>query len=371
MSHRKAKRILQVVPAISKESGVMRFVWNMLTGSSQEGFAFDFLYHIPSSITFKDELKAAGSRLYQAPDAGKDPIGYVRYANGLISEKSSEYDIIHCHVPNAAFCVLRSAAKAGIKNRLIHSHLAASSEHLSHRIRNYPLLKYGKLFATHNLACSEEAGRYLFGSAPFLVFRNGIDVKAFCYDEKVVNLLKGQLLTDPKAFPVVGCVGRLAKQKNYPFMLRVFQELLKVENRAELLVAGSGPERQIITDLIDQMGLQDKVHLLGVREDVNKLYSVMDVFAMPSLCEGLPIAAVEAQAAGLRCVFSRDVSPEANIAGASNFVDRGAPISEWCQALMDAALKGRNANGGKAVADAGYSLNRSSMRLFEFYRSIV
>lgn len=365
------KRILQIVPAMSKESGVMRYVWNMMSGSNQEEFEFDFLYHIPSKITFEKEAAASGSRLIQAPDVAKDPIGYIRYVNRFIGGEAYRYSIVHCHVPNTAFCVLRAAANAGIKTRIIHSHLTTSSEHLVHRIRNYPLIKYGKRFATHNLACSEEAGCYLFGRKPFRVFRNGIDVDKFRYDKEAARILKGQILANPSAFPVIGCVGRLAKQKNYPFMLKVFQELLQTENHAELIIAGSGPEEEKIMGLVMQMGLQQKVHILGIREDVNKLYSVMDVLAMPSLCEGLPVAAVEAQAAGLRCVFSSDVPAEADIANVSSFVDRSAPLSEWSCALMDSALKGRNPDGERSVAAAGYSLQSSSTLLLDFYRSVA
>lgn len=365
------KRILQIVPAMSKESGVMRYVWNMLSGSNRGEFKFDFLYHIPSSVTFEKEAIASGSRLIQAPDVAKDPIGYIRYVNSFFREEGCHYAIVHCHVPNTAFCALRAAANAGVECRILHSHLAASSEHMSHRIRNYPLIRYGKRFATHNTACSEEAGCYLFGRKPFQIFRNGIDVDKFRYDEGAARVLKDQLLSDPSAFPVIGCVGRLAKQKNYPFMLKVFQELLKKEGRAEMLIAGSGPEEKRIAQLVIQMGLQEKVHMLGIREDVNKLYSIMDVMAMPSLCEGLPVAAVEAQAAGLRCVFSSDVPAEADIASVSSFVDRNAPLSDWSYALMDLALKGRNANGEKSVVDAGYSLQSSSALLFDFYRSIA
>lgn len=365
------KRILQIVPATSKESGVMRYVWNMLSGSDQKEFEFDFLYHIPSRITFEKEAEASGSGLFQAPDVAKDPIGYVRYVNSFMKHEGSRYAAVHCHVPNTAFCTLKAAAKAGIKNRLIHSHLAASSEHLSHRIRNYPLIRYGKRFATHNLACSEDAGVYLFGKRPFRIFRNGINVEEFRYDKDAACILKSQVLTDASAFPVIGCVGRLAKQKNYAFMLEIFRALIQIEGRAELLIAGSGPEERTIKRLIGQMGLQGKVHLLGIREDVNKLYSVMDVLAMPSLCEGLPVAAVEAQASGLRCVFSSDVPLEADIARVSSFVDRSAPLSEWCLALMDSASRGRNPDGERSVADAGYSLQSSSALLFDFYRSIA
>ncbi|MBS6974885.1 MAG: glycosyltransferase [Eggerthellaceae bacterium] len=367
MTSRERIKVLQVVPAMSKESGVMRYVWNMMREIDQNRIAFDYLYHIPSSITFEKECMASGSRIYCAPDASKEPLRYVRYVNELLKSEGIAYSIVHCHVPNTAFCVLRAASYAGVKNRLIHSHLAASSEHLSHRIRNYPLIRYGKRFATERLACSQEAGDYLFGDQSYRIFRNGIDVEAFRFDEAAASELKRKLPIGPDAFPVVGCVGRLAKQKNYPFMFDVFRELLKTEHRAELLIVGSGPEEEALSGLIAEFGLEGKVHLLGLREDVGKLYSVFDVLAMPSLCEGLPVAAVEAQASGLRCVFSKDVPSEVDITGVATFLGRKERLSDWSDAIANAALEGRFQDPAMRIDDAGYSQRAAALLLADFY----
>ena len=117
--------------------------------------------------------------------------------------------------------------------------------------------------------------------------------------------------------------------------------------------------------------LGDRVHLLGARDDVNKLYSVMDVFVMPSLCEGLPIAAVEAQAAGLHCVFSDDVSSQSDLTGTARFLSREDSHDSWARAILDAAGEKRGVEFPRLVEQAGYSSASSAQRLVKLYLSLV
>lgn len=364
-------RVLQVVPALSKESGVMRYTWNMMQEANANGIVFDYLYHITDSLTFEEECLERGSRLYRVPDAAENITAYIRGVNAVIAETRQDYPIIHCHVPNSAFCTLRAAKREGIRHRLLHSHLAASSDHLLHRLRNYPLIKYGRCFATVNLACSKEAGDYLFGGGAYGSFPNGIDIDQYRYDQVEGARLKEQILSNKAAFPVVGCVGRLAKQKNYPFMIEVFKRLLSIAPDAELVIAGDGPERQCLEALVSDASLDGKAHLLGARDDVSKLYSVMDVLAMPSLCEGLPIAAVEAQAAGLHCVFSDDVSSQSDLTGTARFLSREESNDSWAHAILDAACENRGVEFPRLVERAGYSSASSARKLANFYLSLV
>ena len=114
---------------------------------------------------------------------------------------------------------------------------------------------------------------------------------------------------------MIGCVGRFVKQKNYSFAIDAFATYIKVVPEARLVILGDGEGRRALEDKIASLGLSDKVFLPGVRSDVARFYSVFDVFFMPSLYEGLPISAVEAQAAGLPCVFSTNVPAESDVAG--------------------------------------------------------
>ena len=68
-------RVLQVVPALSKESGVMRYTWNMMREASANGIVFDYLYHISDTLTFEEECLEQGSRIYRVPNAAENRTG--------------------------------------------------------------------------------------------------------------------------------------------------------------------------------------------------------------------------------------------------------------------------------------------------------
>lgn len=104
---------------------------------------------------------------------------------------------------------------------------------------------------------------------------------------------------------------------------------------------------------------------------MGKLYSVFDVLAMPSLCEGLPVAAVEAQASGLRCVFSKDVPSEVDITGVATFLGRKERLSDWSDAIANAALEGRFQDPAMRIDDAGYSQRAAALLLADFYTNIA
>jgi glycosyltransferase EpsF len=112
---------------------------------------------------------------------------------------------------------------------------------------------------------------------------------------------------------VVGNIGRMIPQKNQLFLIDAFAELKKREPKAKLLLIGDGELRKDIDQKIAELGLEDSVRIEKRREDANKCYSVMDVFAFPSIYEGLGMVAIEAQVAGVRVVASEYVPLEADM----------------------------------------------------------
>ena len=81
----------------------------------------------------------------------------------------------------------------------------------------------GKRYATDRLACSEDAGKFLFGSKPFTVIRNGIPIEQFEYNPNTNHDLRAGF-DIPMDAPVIACVGQMVKQKNYPFAVKVFAQ---------------------------------------------------------------------------------------------------------------------------------------------------
>ncbi len=370
-------KVLQVVPSLSRGAGVSRFAYNMTIFSDESRVHYDILHHAQNDGVphhekrFDEELEDLGHVIYKVDFAGHDLKRFMREVRAVFAEHGGEYDVVHCHMPNSAFCVLKEAEAAGIEHRVLHSHLNSSSDKFLHRVRNAPLIAMGKRYVTDRAACSKEAGDYLFGSEPFTVMNNGIPLRQFAYSAESDRELRAELGI-PEGAPVVGCVGRFVKQKNFEFATRAFAELRKSVPEARMVILGyalgDGVDR--VRAIAEQEGVAEGLLLPGVRSDVERFYSMFDVFFMPSLYEGLPVSAVEAQASGLPCVFSTGVPAESDIAGEGRFLSLDEPLSEWAGALRQAIEGGRIGEPEARLAAAGYSAEANAERLMEFYEGL-
>lgn len=369
-------RILQVVPSLNRSAGVARVVYNWNRFHDENRVHFDFLHHssrngvLLHDKRYDEELKAVGSEVFTVNYAADDLKRFIREVHEVFEKVGADYDIVHCHMPNSAFCVLREAELVGIEHRVLHSHLNNSSDKFLHRLRNAPLNAIGKHYATDYIACSDDAGRFLFGSRPFTVINNGIPLEQFAYDSESRKLLRSELGIK-ETDPVVGCVGRLVKQKNFPFAVRVFAKFHEAFPDAKMLILGDGDDREELEGIISSEHLSNVVILAGVREDINKLYSVMDVFFMPSLYEGLPVSAVEAQAAGLPCVYSDNVPRETDITGTGTFLSLDADIDKWTKTLENAFNRGRLTDNPVLLEQRGYSAKANAELLMQHYERLM
>lgn len=369
-------RILQVVPSLNRSAGVARVVYNWNRFHDENRVHFDFLHHssrngvLLHNKRYDEELKAVGSEVFTVNYAADDLKRFIREVHEVFEKVGANYDIVHCHMPNSAFCVLREAELVGIEHRVLHSHLNNSSDKFLHRLRNAPLNAIGKHYATDYIACSDDAGRFLFGSRPFTVINNGIPLEQFAYDSESRKLLRSELGIK-ETDPVVGCVGRLVKQKNFPFAVRVFAKFHEAFPDAKMLILGDGDDREELEGIISSEHLSNVVILAGVREDINKLYSVMDVFFMPSLYEGLPVSAVEAQAAGLPCVYSDNVPRETDITGTGSFLSLDADIDKWTKTLENVFNRGRLTDNPVLLEQRGYSAKANAELLMQHYERLM
>ena len=154
---------------------------------------------------------------------------------------------------------------------------------------------------------------------------------------------------------IIGCVGRLDPQKNPLFAVEIAHQLCLLDSSVQVVFIGDGELRTQVADAIESTHMTDRVHLLGARDDVNQWYSAFDCLMMPSLFEGLPFVLVEAQTAGLPCVVSSEVSPDANITGLVEYVPLSESVLEWAKIILRACQKSRQDVSQKLI-EAGYSI---------------
>jgi glycosyltransferase involved in cell wall biosynthesis len=129
---------------------------------------------------------------------------------------------------------------------------------------------------------------------------NGIDLKPFRDPQSKLIHERGW-----QGRPVVGAIGRLAGQKGLPYLLRAAPEVLRENPTALFVFAGDGPDQEALQAEADTLGIQDSVRFLGVQDNIPGLLASIDVLAMPSVSEGMPMALLEAMAAGKAVVASR------------------------------------------------------------------
>ncbi|MEH1966451.1 glycosyltransferase family 1 protein [Nostoc sp.] len=336
-------RVLHVVAGMNR-GGIETWLMYILRHIDRDRFHMDFLVHTTQPCAYDQEIRTLGSKVISCPHPSR-PWLYAHNFKRILRDYGS-YDIVHSHVHHFSGYVLCLAKQAGVSVRIAHSHFDSSSieAKAGWKKRFYiDLMKrWIARYATTGLAVSSIAATDLFGLSwqtdpRWQTLYCGVDLKPF------------QALVDPVAVRaefgipidafVIGHVGRFEQAKNHQFLLDIAAEIIKREPKMHLLLIGDGSLRTNIEQKIIQVGLKDRVILTGARSDVPRLIlGVMDVFLFPSLYEGLGLALIEAQAAGLTCVFSDVVPDEADVVKAlARRMSLSEPASAWAEAILAAS----------------------------------
>lgn len=301
--------------------GVESVIMNYYRHLDHSKVQFDFICDEDSTRIPYDEIKKLGGRVFLVPKYQNLP-KYLKALEKLFKE--NQYRIVHSNINTLSVFPLYAAKKAGVPIRISHSHSTSNPKEWKRNLIKNILRPFSKRYATDYFACSELAGRYLFGNKSFdqgkvKIIHNAIDIDKFKFDEVARKKLRKEFGIKDSTI-VVGHVGRFVQQKNHTFLVDVFKGYHKKNPDSKLLLVGSGPLEDEIKKKVERLDLKDSVLFLGQRDDINKLYSVMDVFCLPSLYEGLPVVGVEAQAAGLPTIFSNRISKEVIVSSYAKIV---------------------------------------------------
>ncbi|MEF2246818.1 glycosyltransferase family 1 protein [Paenibacillus sp. IITD108] len=362
----KTIRVLNVVTKMDA-AGIETLLMNIYRNIDRKKVQFDFLTHRHDKGFYDDEILELGGKIYNVPAI--NPLKHGYYLNSLDNffKNHRDYKIVHSHINTFSMYPLRAAMNAGIPVRIAHSHIANVPYDLKTPFRIYTKSKLTK-YSTHNFACSEIAGRWLFGrNKDFKVFNNSIDTFKFIFNDKKSKEIKQKLGISGKF--VVGHVGRFDSQKNHMFLLEIFKEVHRKNNNAILLLVGDGILRNKIEDKVRELNLTENVILTGVRSDLPDIYQAMDVFLFPSLYEGLGIVLIEAQAAGLPCVVANTIPKEAFITDLLSELSLDSNPEEWANEVLRQTNKVR-INTYTRIKESGFDLGDEVRRLEEFYNTV-
>jgi glycosyltransferase involved in cell wall biosynthesis len=204
----------------------------------------------------------------------------------------------------------------------------------------------------------------MFPGQPVTVVNNGIETERFAFSPEVRSQVRGELGLGDEL--VLGHVGRFVPQKNHDFLMDIFAETAKRSPEVKLLLMGTGPLEDQVRRKVNELGLTDRVHFLGVRSDVNRILQAVDVFVLPSLYEGLGIVAVEAQATGVRCVISDTVPTVCAMTDLVEFAALSESPAHWADVILRDCGSDR-ADHTREIQLAGYDIQKTADWLFDFY----
>lgn len=344
--------------------GVEAVIMNYYRNIDRSKVQFDFICDEDSTNIPYDEIKKLGGRVIICPPYQKI-FEYERFLIDLF--KKNNYKIVHSNINTLSIFPLRAAKKAGVPIRIAHSHSTTNKKEWKKNLMKQALRPFSKKYATDYFACSELAGRWLFGDKTFeqgkvTIINNAIDLDKFKYDEKIRKEKRKELNINDDTL-VVGHIGRFVAQKNHTFLIDIFNELHTKEKNSILLLIGQGPLMGEIKQKVEALGISDSVKFLGQRDDVNELYNVMDLFLFPSLYEGLGMVLIEAQANGLPCIASTEVPKIADISSNVQFYDLNDSIDIW--------LKNYDTNRFKFICkNCIYDIKKEAEKLEKYYMKI-
>ncbi len=172
----------------------------------------------------------------------------------------------------------------------------------------------------------------LFGVDNTAVLNNGIDLSL--YDRPIDRCQKRISLGIPEGAFVIVHVGRFNAIKNHRFLISVFDEIKKKKPEAFLLMVGRGETEEEISAELKRKHLEDSSMILRDRLDIPELLKMSDAAVFPSLSEGLGIAVIEMQAAGLHCVVSEGVPERAKVSNRIHFLKLEQGPEIWVDELL-------------------------------------
>lgn len=360
-------RILHVV-SVMDVAGMESYIMNMYRQIDRSRFQFDFLVHHKRRGAFEDEIEALGGRVHHMTVL--DDFNLIKYIRDLraLYKAHPEYRIVHGHLGSMAYWYLGEAKRCGVPWRILHSHVPGHMNTLKGYVKHM-LFYLSPLYANIRYACSKEAGEYQFKNSAFTVIPNGVDTARFRYSAARREAAREAMNLQGRF--VVGHVGRFTGEKNHPYMLSILAELRKTVPNAVLMLVGQGPRMQEIRELTKTMGLEDAVMFMGLQKDTPPFYQAMDAFFMPSLYEGLPLAAIEAQCAGLPCLLTETASPETAISPLTAYLPIGEEnVRRWAQTLEAVYTNPTDRNGLIVNSDA-YDSSAGTQRMAETYLKLL
>lgn len=332
---------------------------------------------------FAEEVRAIDpeAKVFSFPRIDRHPLAAMRALRRAF--RDGGYAAVHAHMTTLSALVLPAAKAAGVPVRICHAH-SSFDRQSDHCFAKAALRPFAAIFATHRMACGKLAAESLYRKKAdeAFILPNAVDLSRFACAAPAIlpqgfapaALPQGSASAAPAqglppALPqnirLLLFAGRFVPQKNLFFLLDAFAAALPLRPMA-LALLGDGPQKEALRAHAKMRGIEKSVLFLPP-QDPAPWYAAADALVLPSLYEGLPVVAAEAQAAGIACLFSDKVTREADICGGAKFLPLDTEI--WAQA-MAGGLPPKADNAAKLAA-AHYDIRTEAARLTDFYAAAL
>ncbi|ARA87300.1 glycosyltransferase family 1 protein [Bacillus paralicheniformis] len=370
------ERVLHIVSGMNR-GGAETMIMNIYRHTDRRHIQFDFISHREETCDYDPEIITRGGRVFYVPSIGRSgPLAYIKNIRRILVEKGP-YAAVHAHTDFQTGFAALAAKLAGVPVRVCHSHNTAWKPN-PRFWDTWQLLAFRRLIfssATALCACGKDAGRFLFGGKKMgenavHLLQNGIELDRFKEANGVSKTDAKKSFGIKEDALVIGHVGRFFEQKNHAFLLGLAAHFKKSGTPFQAVFAGDGPLRRQMEEKAAALGVKDDILFLGVVEDIPALMQTFDVFAMPSLFEGLPLVLVEAQASGLPCIVSDHITEETDLGlGLLTRLSLNAGFERWAEDISRAAQAKKPAwpEIERSLAERGYNAKANLARLMDIY----
>ena len=362
-------KVLQIFGILNR-GGAESMLMNLYRHIDRKRVHFDFVVHTQEKGLFDDEVIQRGGVIYHAPHFnGLNICSYIRWWK-VFFKKHPEYEVIHSHIRSTASIIARVAKREG-RTIIVHSHSTSNGSGVAAVVKK--ILQYSiRRNADYFFACSTEAGRWLFGDKVikgdrFFLLNNAIESEKYKYNHEAREKIRKEFNL-PDDWKCIVIIGRVTEPKNPYGVIEIAEQLKAVEKKWKLLWVGKGEMQPEIEKIVKEKGLTDKVIFTGLRSDVCDVLQGADIFIMPSLWEGLPLAAIEAQASGIPCLLSDKITKEAKVSNVCTFLPLTTKV--WVDSLRRCGINER-IDTHNDIVKQGYDAVTAVSWLMDFYERIA
>lgn len=357
-------RILHIIAAMNR-GGAETFIMNVYRKINREKIQFDFLTNCDSGGAYDQEIHSLGGKIYNITSRRES---ILKNKNELVNffEKHNEYKIVHQHSSSQSYNTpLLVAKKKGVPIRILHSHnskIVGNSLHIYiHKINR---IIYNDL-STDLFACSDIAGKWMFGNKTFSVINNGIETQKFAYNYKRRTKIRNALGINKEQI-LFGNIGSLTTQKNHKFLIDIFNDIKKIKPDSKLLIVGDGNLKPIIVEKSKKLGILKDIIFTGIVDNPEDYLQAMDAFIFPSLFEGLPVTLIEAQTSGLKCFISNNITDQAILT--ANVIKLPLEIGskKWAETIIR-EISYERFDMMDIIKNKGFDIEQTSNYLEQFY----